>query len=131
MKRIFLACFLLTATCSVTFVQQAKAFAAPMPAAVTSAEFTAKVNLMDSQLGSGNLSAAQATWSQIHDMMLSVLGTTKTHIAGATTTTDKDAYMAVHNNQYSLYKDIWEMKPDLAANRAAMHSKLLTFSATI
>lgn len=131
MKRILLACFLLTATCSVSLLQQSAAYAAPAPVTVTTATFVDKVNLMDSQLASGDNTAAQATWQEVHSMMLSVLASTKSHVAGAATPADKDTYMAVNNNQYSLYQDIWTLKTDLLVNRAAIHSKLMTFSATI
>jgi len=130
MKRIFLACFLLTATCSVTFVQQAVAHA-PVPADVTVAAFNAKVNLMDSQLGSGDVASAQTTWNEVHQMMITILGTTKHSIASAATPADKASYTAIYNNQYSLYKDIWALKPDLATNRTAIHTKLLAYAVTI
>jgi len=130
MKRILIACFLLTATSSVTFVQQATAHAAPAPA-VTSAAFTAKINLMDAQIAAGNMTAAQATWNEVHQMELTVLATTKSNIASASTPALKDSYMAVMNNQYALYTDIWALKTDLATNRTAIHTKLVSFGATI
>ena len=129
MKRILLACFLLTATCTLSFVQQATAHAAPAPS--TASDFTAKVNLMDAQIGAGNMTAAQATWNEIHTMELSVLQTAKYNILGASTPTDKAAKTDVFNSQYALYQDIWSLKTDLATNKVAIHSKLLAFAALI
>ena len=130
MKRILLACFLLTATCSVTFVQQAVAHA-PLVGSVTLSAFTAKVNLMDSQTGSGDMAAAQATWNEVHQMMMTILSTTKHSISSASTPTDQATYTTLYNNQYAMYTEIWALKPDLATNRATIHTKLLAFAATI
>jgi hypothetical protein len=129
MKRILLACFLLTATMSVTSVPHASAYAPSAP--VTSSAFTAKVNLMDSQIGGGDMTSAHATWNEIHDMMLSVLGVTKNSIRTAATPTDEATYRAILTNQTSVYQTIWGLKPDLATNRVAIHTKLLEFSSTI
>ncbi len=129
MKRILLSCFLLTATVGITAIPHASAYAAPSP--VTSAAFTAKVNLMDTQIGAGNITAAQATWNEIHDMMLSVLAVTKNSIRTAATPADEATYRTILTNQTNLYQTIWGLKPDLATNRVAIHAKLLDFSATI
>lgn len=130
MKRILLACFLLTATCSVTFVQQAVAHA-PAASSITPSAFTAKVNLMDAQIGAGDITTATTTWNEVHQMMLSVLSTTKYSISSAATTADKATYTTLYNNQWNMYTEIWNLKPDLATNRAALHAKLLAFGATI
>ena len=129
MKRILLACFLLTATCSVTFVQQAVAHAPA--AAVTLAAFTAKVNLMDSQIGSGDITSAQATWTELNTMMINAMANTKHSVASAPTAADKDALMVVMNSQYSIYNEMVPLKQDLATNRVALHTKLVAFGATI
>lgn len=130
MKRILLACFLLTATCSVTSVQQAMAHAAPA-GSFTLAAFTTKINLMDSQIGAGNITAAQATWNEVHTMLMDALHDTKEGIRDAATPAAKDAQMAKYNNQWNIYQEIWNLKPELAANRAAIHAKLVAFGATI
>ena len=127
MKRIFLACFLLTATCTATFVQQAAA----QTTTVSAADFTAKVNQMDAQIAAGDMAAAQATWTTVHQMMLTELGVTKGKIATAATSADKTTYMAAMTNQRDLYKDIWGLKSDLTTNRSAIHAKLGLFAATI
>ena len=130
MKRILIACFLLTATCSVTFVQQAVAHAAPA-GSVSSAAYTAKINLLDAQIGAGNMTAAQATWNEVHTMLLDLLHDTKLSIQSAATPAERDTQMTKHNNQYGMYTEIWNLKPDLATNRAAIHTKLVAFGATI
>jgi hypothetical protein len=64
-------------------------------------------------------------------MMLSVLGVTKNSIRTAATPTDEATYRAILTNQTSVYQTIWGLKPDLATNRVAIHTKLLEFSSTI
>jgi hypothetical protein len=129
MKRILLACFLLTATCTASFISTT-ATAQTIPP-VTTADFTAKVNLMDTYIGAGNLTAAQTTWNEIHPMMLSVLSKTKQGILTATTPAENATYTAILTNQRTLYSTIWNLKSDLATNRVAIHTKLVEFAATI
>lgn len=129
MKRILLACFLLAGAASVAPTQHASAYSAAAP--VTVASFTAKVNLMDSQIGAGSMTAAQATWEEIHTMMLSVLGVTKNSIYTAPTPASKTAYETILNNQTVIYQAAWNLKPNLATNRALIKAKLLEFAATI
>jgi hypothetical protein len=130
MKRIILACFLLTAAGSFTLVQQASAQSTPITH-TTLADFTAKINLMDSYIGAGNMTAAQSTWEDVHKMMLNVLAVSKQSIYSATSPADKDNHVAILQNQQTIYFQIWKMKPDLATNRSAIHSKLVDFGATI
>jgi len=130
MKRVLFALFMLTATVGITSVEPVSAYT-PAPAAVTTAAFNAKVDLMDSQIGAGNITAARATWEEIHDMMLNVLGVTKNSIRTATTPAAEASFRTILNNQTTIYQTIWGLKPDLAGNRVALHSKLGEFSATI
>lgn len=130
MKRILLACLLLTATMGVTSVQQASAYSAPA-APVTQASFLAKVNLMDSQIGAGSLTAAEATWNDIHTMMLSVLAVTKNNILTATTPAAEASFRTILANQTNLYQMAWNLKTDLTINRTVIHDKLIEFKATI
>ncbi len=125
MKRFLLACFLLTATCSFISVQHASA------QAVTQASFITKVDSMDAQLGAGNLTAAQATWTSIHTDMLAVLGVTKASMASAATPAIYSSYDAIRLNQRTLYFTIWGLHTDLATNRAALKTNLTSFDATI
>ncbi len=125
MKRILLACLLVTAACSVT-VQRAHA-----QTTVTVATFTAQVNLMDSFLVAGDVTDATTTWNTIHTMMMTELGTTKGQIASATTATDRATYTTLNQNQYTIYRQIWALKSALAANRVSIHTYLLNFAATI
>ena len=129
MKRILFAIFMLTATFGVTSVQHVSAYTATAP--VTQAAFTAKVNQMDAQIGAGNMTAAQATWNEIHDMMISVLGVTKTSIRTAATPAAEASYRAILENQTTIYQAVWQLKPNLAANRALIHAKLGEFGLTI
>lgn len=126
MKRLLFAFFLLTATCSVTFVQRSYA-----QAPVTHSSFNAKVNQMDAEIAAGNITAAQATWNLVHNMMMTVLGTTKMSIHNATTPADVNKYKTILNNQTLIYNNAWQLKSSLAANRAALHTKLVAFDATI
>jgi hypothetical protein len=129
MKRILLACFLLTATCSVSFVTVASAQS--VPPTVTLADFTAKINLMDSYIGSGDMTNANTTWLQVHSMMMNLLATTKYSIFSATTPAAKSSFQTIMMNQQNIYTQIWALKPDLATNRTAIHAKLVEFGATI
>jgi len=131
MKRILLSCFLLVATVGITTVLPAAAHAAPAGIPVTQAAFNTKVNQMDAHIAAGNMTAAQATWQEVHNMMLSVLAASKTNIQGAATPAASATFMTVLDNQTALYNTIWGLKPDLAANRAAIHAKLGEFSLTI
>ena len=125
MKRILLACLLLTATCTLLSTQQATA------QAVTQASFIAKVNTMDTQIGAGNITAAQTTWADIHSDMLTVLAVTKNSIRTAATPADVTYYTNIMTNQRNLYTPIWQMHTDLVTNRTAIHDKLVAFDATI
>lgn len=129
MKRIFLALFLLTATCVLSFHQQASAQATGTP--VTPAAFTAKINLLDSYIAAGNIAAANTTWTEVHGMMLSVLSKSKMSIRNATTTADKNTYTTILGNQQTIYWDVWNLKSNLTANRVPLHTKLGEFGATI
>ncbi|PQJ10568.1 hypothetical protein CJD36_011375 [Flavipsychrobacter stenotrophus] len=124
MKRILFVCCLLTATCA---IPTQKVFA---QTTVTVADFTAKVNLMDTYIGAGNMTQAQTTWTEIHNMMLAELGITKSNIAGAANATIAASYMTTIQTQQTLYGEIWALKPDLTLNRVALHTKLLAFAAT-
>ncbi len=131
MKRVLLSCFLLAATVGVTSVLPVSAYAAPAGTPVTQAAFNTKVNLMDSHIAAGNMTAAQATWQEIHTMMLSVLGASKTNIQGATTPAAEASFRSILENQTAIYNIVWGLKTDLATNRAAIHAKLGEFSLTI
>jgi hypothetical protein len=104
--------------------------AAAQTTTVSVTAFNAKVNLMDSLIGAGSMTAAQATWNDVHDMMIAELSVTKASIAGAATATDRASYMTVMNNQRSLYDEVWGLKSDLATNRTALRTKLNAFAAT-
>jgi|GEM_PF-1733824 len=131
MKRLLFACFLLTATCSVSLVPTTASAQTTPPPVVTLAAFTAKVNQMDALIGTGDMTGAQAKWQEVHTMMMNVLATSKYSIYTAATTADKDAHIAILVNQRNKYAEIWALKPDLAANRTAIHTKLGEFGALI
>ena len=127
MKHFFLAIFLLTTTCSVTL----PGIAVAQTTTVTLAAFTTKVNLLDSYIAAGNMAAANSTWTEVHNMMLNVLAKSKTSIRSATTTTDKDAHISILQDQETKYWAVWNLKTNLATNRAAIRTKLGEFGATI
>lgn len=129
MKHFLLALFLTTGTCTVGLQQHAVAQTSTTP--VTAAAFTTKIDLLDSYIAAGNLTSAQATWTEVHGMMLSVLGKSKTSIRTATTTADRDAHIAISDNQQTIYWAVWNLKNNLTTNRAALHTKLGEFGATI
>jgi hypothetical protein len=130
MKRIVLACFLLTAAVGIATVQPVSAYAAPT-APVTQASFMVKINLMDSQIGAGNIAAANATWDEINIMMMDVLGVTKHSIATAATPAAAASFETIHSNQAMIYQIAWNLKGDLATNRVAIKAKLVEFKLTI
>ena len=128
MKRILFACILATATCSIGSVQRVSA---QTVVHVSATDFTTQVNLLDTYIGAGNMTAAQSTWDNVHHMMIEILGYTKNSIMTAATPADKTAYTTIMNNQRNIYKTIWALKPDLATNRVAIHTNLGLFDATI
>jgi len=128
MKRFLFACILATATCSLVSVQHASAQSTTH---VTAAAFTTEVNLLDSYIAAGNMTVAQNTWDSVHVMMLNVLRYSKTSIQTAATPADKASYQTILRNQTSIYRTVWGLKPDLATNRAALHTNLGLFDATI
>lgn len=123
MKRILIACFLLTAAGSFQ-----KAIA---QSAVSATVFTAQINTLDSLISVGDITNATVKWNYIHDLMLDELGATKANVASATTTTAAAAALAVNNNQYTIYNQAWALKPNLAANRVALHTALVSFAGTL
>ena len=125
MKRILFVCCLLTATCAIP-TQHVYA----QTTTFTAADFTTKVNLMDTYIAAGNATMAQSTWTDIHNMMLAELGITKSNIAGAATAAIAATYTTTIQTQQTLYADIWALKTDLTLNRTAIHNKLLAFAAT-
>ena len=130
MKRILLVCCLFAATCTPTFIQDAAAqVTAPTP--TTASAFTAKINLMDSYIAAGNMTLAQSTWTEVHNMMLNVLAVSKYSIYSATSPADKSGHETILQNQSTFYFQAWNLKTDLATNRAAIHAKLVEFGATI
>lgn len=129
MKRILLACFLLTATCTLSYLPQATAQTTPPH--ITLADFTARINLMDTYIGASNMTAAKSTWNEVHTMLMNVLAYSKNSIRIAPTNADRDSHMAILQNQQTIYLAIIGLKGDLAANRAAIHAKLVSFGATM
>jgi len=125
MKRILLACFLLTAVFTLTSVTKSSA------QAITTATFMVKVNQMDTYIGAGNMTAAQTTWNDIHADMLTVLAVTKNSIHSAATPADVTYYTGIMTNQRTIYFVIWPLHTDLLLNRVALHTNLTSFGATI
>ena len=123
MKRILFVCCMLTATCVIP-TQKA---AAQTSVSVTT--FNTKVGELDALIGAGSMTAAQVKWNEIHDMMKQELAATKQNIASSATPATSP-YMTTMQTQIGLYREIWELKNDLSANRAALNTKLLAFSAT-
>lgn len=124
MKRILFVCCLLTATC---VIPGQKAHAQT----VSVGDFTTKVNQLDSLIGTGDMTLAQAKWNEVHAMMISELGVTKANIAAAGSgSTSATTYMNTMQSQYNIYKQAWDLKSDLSGNRAPLHVKLLAFAAT-
>lgn len=127
MKRILLVCCLFALTCTAPFIKQA---AAQMPA-VTLASFTVKVNQLDSFIGIGNMPLANRMADELNQTMMIVAQKSKNDMYAATTPADKAKFTGINTKQMSLYDDFWKLRPSLAANRAAMHTKLGQFAATI
>ena len=125
MKRILLACFLLTATFTLLSVQHASA------QAVTQASFMAKVNAMDAYIGAGDTTAAKTKWNSIDADMLIVLSVTKNSIRAATNPTDVTYYTNIMTSQRALYRQIWALHTNLTLNRSALYTNLSNFDGTI
>ena len=120
MKRILLAIFLIAASMHGAVAQT-----------VTRAAFTSQVNLMDTQIGTGDITSANATFNDIQLMMKQALHDNKQSIATATTDAAKAAFLATVQNQGVLFNQAWKLKNDLATNRAAIHAKLSSFEMTL
>ncbi len=125
MKRFLLACFLLTATCSVVTTQVVYA---QSTTAVSVTVFTEKVNLMDGQIAAGNITGATATWQEIHTMMMNALSNSKFQIADATSDAARATATTLNTNQTNVYYQVWALKSDLATNRTAIRTKLMEFA---
>lgn len=123
MKRILFVCCLLTATCAIP-TQKA---AAQTSVSVTT--FNTKVGELDALIAAGSMTAAQAKWNEIHDLMKQELAATKQSIASSATPATSP-YMATMQTQTTLYREIWDLKNDMSTNRVALNTKLLAFSAT-
>lgn len=128
MKRFLLACFLMTATCSVVSVQHAMAQSSTPP---TQASFATKVTQLDNYITAGDMTNAQTTWESIHTDMLAELAYTKSNIAGGGTPTGGGTYMTIMNNQRTIYSDIWQLHTDMVTNHTALIAKLNEFDGTI
>ena len=126
MKRIFLV-FMLFACCTPIFVVTSSA----QTTTVATTDFTAKVNLMDAQIGAGDIAAAQSTWLALNGMMKAALDITKNKIRVAATSSDRETYTTLNGKQGELYQVIWGLKKDLVANRSAIHTQLGLFAATM
>jgi hypothetical protein len=130
MKRLLFAFSLLTATFFVASIQRASA-----QAPVTTAAFTAMVNQLDSQIGSGDTTSAKATFATLNTMMIQVLGVTKSSIHTASDAGDETQKTYYTNylgtQQVPLYRQIWHLKTDLVTNHSAIITKLNSFGALI
>ncbi len=127
MKRILLACFLLTAVCTVSSVSRSAA----QVTHISATDFTTQVNLLDSYIAAGNTAASATTWNTLHTMMVEVLSYTKNSIATAPTPAAKTAFETLMKTQRNIYGTILPLKADFVANRAALHTRLAAFDATI
>jgi len=123
MKRILLVCSLLAAT---LIAGQANA-----QTAVTKASFTAKANLLDTQIAAGDMDNAKATAAQLNDMMLEALGINKAHVRDATTDADNAKYMEQHRKEVDVNKDIFQELKDLPTNRTILRENLAKFAAVM
>ena len=127
MKHILLACFLLTAVCTVGSVSRSTA----QVTHVSASDFTTQVNLLDSYIAAGNTTGTNSTWNTLHNMMVQVLSYTKNSINTAGTPADKAAFETLMKTQRNIYGTILSLKTDFVANRTLLHTKLVAFDATI
>lgn len=130
MKRILLACFLFTATCTPSLIQHAAA-QVTAPTHTSPADFTAKINLLDSYIAANDMTNAQATWTQVHSMMTNTLAVSKYSIYTAASPADKSSHEATLATQTDTYHQVWTLKDNMIANRVELHNKLVAFGATI
>ena len=128
MKRILFVCCMLAFGCTAPFVQQATAQG---PVTITLATFTTKVNQLDAFIAAGNMPQAKLAFDDLNQTMMIVAGKSKNDINTAATPADRAHYTAINTNQMALYDVIWGLKSNLTTNRAALHTKLTQFGATI
>jgi|GEM_PF-3268266 len=123
MKRILLACSILAAT---LIAGQANA-----QTTVTKASFTAKANLLDTQIAAGDMDNAKATAKQINDMMMEALAINKEHVRAAPTDVEKAKYMDQHGKEVDANRDIFQELKDLPTNRTILRENLAKFAAAM
>jgi hypothetical protein len=139
MKRILIISSLIVVSCSAAIAQsQAGAqanvhatatTAGPVAATLSKNDFVAKVSEMTSVLNTNNADAANAKWTEMHQMLLTELGITKHHIFASEAT--KAHYTDIMLQQRNIYSAMIKLKGDLIANKAAMITNLNSFAATI
>lgn len=128
MKKILLSCFLLAATVGITTVPNNSVYAAS--ATVTRAAFLAKVSTLDGQIAAGNTAGAETTWTEINEMMISVLDIYRNDAATAAPA-DRVAKETAANNLSEKFQNTWNLKADMVANRAELNAKLNDFALAI
>ena len=127
MKRLLLVCSMFTLTLTVASTQKADA-----QTIVTAASFNAEINLLNSQIGSGDTVSAKATFATMNTDMITVLGVTKASIRDAGNDSTKNYYINyLSTQQVPLYRNIWQLKSDMVTNRSTLIAKLNAFSALI
>jgi len=125
MKRLLLACFLLTATCTSTVVM---AQGNNQTVQTPKATFVAKYNQMNQHLLNNQLNLAKQDFEQMKPMFIGNFAAGKSAIYSAPNQATKDALMATNHTKQTIYSDIMNLAMDLAANRVAIKAKFDAFA---
>ncbi len=120
MKRLLLLCCLFAATCTYSFAQSA----------VSKADYTTKVDQLNSLVGANKIDLAKTQWNLVHDVMKTEFKELKAkyHAAvDAGNEAEKTRIMTAVNAQYKVYYEIMHLKEDMATNKTVLAQKLNDF----
>lgn len=125
MKRLLLACFLLTATCTGTVVM---AQGTNQTVQTPKATFVAKYNQMNQHLLNNQLNLARQDFEQMKPMFIGNFAAAKAAIYSAPNQATKDALLQTNHTKQTIYSDIMNLATDLMGNRAAIKAKFDAFA---
>ncbi|MBL7718208.1 MAG: hypothetical protein JNL72_05170 [Flavipsychrobacter sp.] len=119
MKRLLLACFLLTATCATTNVMAQGTTTTQTPKAT----FVATFNQMDQHLLNNQVNLAKQDFESMKPMFISNFAVGKSAIHSETNPTTKASLLNTYTQKQNIYTQIIHLAQDLAANRVAIMAK--------
>jgi len=133
MKRILLVCTLFIAVCTAALAQTA--ITHPVPTPVSKPDFVTKVVELNTLLNAGNVTAANAKWTEIAQLVNNEMTVVRYKIQDAVDAhndVDKAHYQSLSQSQRSLYAQTLQLKTaDIVANKTVINQKLTAFADSI